>query len=212
MKIIVHCAAGSRSRLSAVRLSKHALTQEANMFSPHRALSIATTFFAIHGAVNAAAITTQSTPIDGKQCVNISHDRETGDTVKQCPGVGGYSLLVLSSDDRASLSIVTNNKATLPLNFWDMVSPTFSTLGPKVEWQVESHEGTKTPVALVVRLNTVDQTDVAVPRPVSFIVVARIQPGEACVIGKVPAQQSNATQMARALATARDTKCLPQIR
>ena len=173
---------------------------------------LAAAFFTMHGAVDAATITTQSTPIDGKQCVNISNDRETGDTVKRCPGIGGYSLLVLSSDDRASLSVITNNKAALPLNFWDMVSPTFSTLGPKVEWQVASHGGTKTPVALVVRLNTVDQADVAAPRPVSFIVVARIQPGQACVIGKVPAQQSNAAQMARAMATARDTKCLPQIR
>jgi hypothetical protein len=178
---------------------------------PWFVLSVAAIFFAIHVAVPAATLTTESTPINDKQCVNISHDRETGDTVKKCPGIGGYSLLVLSSDDRASLSVVTN-KATLPLNFWDMVSPTFSTLGSKVEWQVASHGGTKTPVALVVRVDTVDQTDVAAPRPVSFLVAARIRESGACVIGKLPAQQSNASQIARAMVMAPNTKCLPQIR
>ncbi|MDQ2822627.1 MAG: hypothetical protein M3Y65_19995 [Pseudomonadota bacterium] len=132
--------------------------------------------------------------------------------MKRCPGVIGFSLLVQHSDDRASLSILTKEKATLPLNFWDTVTPTFSTLGPKVEWQLETVQGKNRPVAIVVRVDTVDQTDVAAPQPISFIVVARIREDEACVIGKIPMKQANAAHAARVLMNARDSKCLPQIR
>jgi hypothetical protein len=40
------------------------------------ALFIAAILFAIHGAVDASTLTTRSTPIDGKQCIDISHDRD----------------------------------------------------------------------------------------------------------------------------------------
>lgn len=176
------------------------------------ALALACAAFVIHDAAHAMAATARSTPIEGKQCKTVSHDRETGDTVKRCPGVSGYSLLVHHSDDRASISIVTKDDTTLPLNFWETVTPTFSTLGAKVEWQIESSTGTDIPVAIIVRVNTVDQADVSKPRPVSLIVVARILPGHACVIGKIPAQKSDADRAARALARTPDAKCIPQIR
>ena len=176
------------------------------------ALVLASAAFAIHGAAHATVTTARSTPTEGKQCKTVSHDRETGDTVKRCPGVNGYSLLVHNSDDRASISILTNDGTALPLNFWDTVTPTFSTLGAKVEWQIESTTGANKPVAIIVRVNTVDQADVSKPRPVSFTVVARILPGDACVIGKISAQKSNAERAARALARTPDAKCIPQIR
>jgi hypothetical protein len=173
-------------------------------------ICFATVLFAF-GESQAASMTTHSTPTKGAGCVDISTNSETEESVKRCPGVSGLSLLIHRSDDRASLSILTRDKATLPLNFWDTVTPTFSTLGPNVEWQLENVHGKNRPVAIVVRVDTVDQTDVAAPRPISFIVVARIRGDAACVIGKVPAKQANATQAARALVNARDSKCLPHI-
>ena len=174
-------------------------------------LCIATALFAHAGSSAAASMTTQSTPTSGAGCVNVSDNRETGDSIKRCPGVSGLALLVHHSDDRASLSIITREKATLPLNFWDTVTPRFSTLGPKVEWQLETVQGKHRPVAIVVRVDTVDQTDVAAPQPTSFIVVARILDDKACVIGKIPANQATAMQTARISAKARDNKCLSQI-
>lgn len=174
-------------------------------------LCIATAFFAHAGSSQAASMTTQSTPTGGAECVNLSYDRETGDSVKRCPGISGLALIIHRSDDRASLSILTREKATLPLNFWDTVTPTFSTIGPQAEWQLETVHGKKRPVAITVRVDTVNQKDVASPRPVSFIVVARIHDNEACVVGKIPARQANAAQAARALAIAPGSKCLPHI-
>ncbi len=161
--------------------------------------------------VSGATMTTEYTSTTGRTCVITSSNQETGDTVTRCPGVAGFSLLILNSDDRASISIVTDDKVTLPLDFWDVVTPTFSTLGPKVEWQVESMHGKKRPVAIIVRVHTVDQTDVEAPRPLSFLVVAAIRNDTACVIGKIPALRPVANESARALAKARNSKCLPQI-
>ncbi len=158
-----------------------------------------------------AVLTTHYTSITGRTCVTTSSNQETGDTITRCPGVAGYSLLIINSDDRASISIVTDDRRTLPLDFWDVVTPTFSTLGPKVEWQVESMHGEKKPVAIIVRVHTVDQTDVEAPRSLSFLVVAAIRNGTACVIGKIPAAQAAANESARALAKDRSSQCLPQI-
>lgn len=166
----------------------------------------------LYGTSHAALLKTTSTPIAGAACVSVANDQETGDTVRRCPGINGLALLVHNSDDRASLSILTKEKTALPLNFWDTVTPTFSTLGPTVEWQFKTPDGKGKPVAIVVRVDTVDQADVAAPRPVSFIVVARIDEKNTCVIGKIPAQQAHATEAARALAQATGTKCLPQLR
>lgn len=152
------------------------------------------------------------TPTEGKACVTISHDRETGDTVSRCPGIAGYSVLVLNSDDRASISIETPDKTVLPLNFWDTITPTFSTLGPKVEWQMEAAKGRRTPVAIIARVRTVDQTDVASPKPLSYLVVAHIRGDKTCVTGKIPGSQANANQAARALANSREPECLPKLR
>jgi hypothetical protein len=174
------------------------------------AFCLAAALFAAIGSSRGATLTTEYTPTTGRACVTISSNHEIGDTVTRCPGVAGFSLLVLNSDDRASISIVTDDKTTLPLDFWDVVTPTFSTLGPKVEWQMESMKGKKRPVAIIVRVHTVDQTDVEAPRPLSFLVVAAVRNDTACLIGKIPAAQAAANESARALAKARSGKCLPQ--
>lgn len=166
---------------------------------------------AVAATSHGAALTTAYTPTVGKTCVSVSSNRETGDTVERCPGIGGYSLLVQNSDDRVSLSIITPQKTTLPLNFWDVVTPAFSTLGPKVEWKLETIKGKTQPAAIIVRVHTVDQTDVAAPRPLSFLVVAKIESDMACVTAKIPAGQANANLTARAAASARDSACLPAL-
>lgn len=161
---------------------------------------------------HAAKLTTAYFPAEGKTCKTTSHNKETGDTEKRCPGPAGYSLVVIESDDRASISLVTAKEKTLPLNFWDIVTPTFSTLGPKVEWRLMSNNGAVTPVAIIARVNTVDQADVAAPKPRSFLVVARIHNETACVTAKVSASERNANELARSIADTPDRACLPPIK
>ena len=108
---------------------------------------------ALSGSSYGAHAKSQFTFTSGTKCASVSRDRETGDTVKRCPGIGGFSLLILNSDDRASISVITPDKTTVPLNFWDVVTPTFSTLGPRIEWQMASVQGKQKPVAIVARIS-----------------------------------------------------------
>lgn len=150
--------------------------------------------------------------IDSASCATISRDGETGDYSMRCPGVAGYKLIVVVSDDRASLTIETPSKQTLPLNFWDIVTPTFSTLGEKVEWRLAGKPGKQKPNALIVRVNTVDQTDVVHPKPISFLTVAQFNGHSACLTARIPAEQTDAHKRARKVADAAGQACLPPIK
>ena len=175
-------------------------------------ICVSAVLLALSGAGHRPSSATAYTPTAGTACQLVSINRETGDSVKRCPGVAGYSLLVLNSDDRVSLSIVTPGRMTLPLNFWDVVTPAFSTLAPKLEWTLDSAKGKMQPVAIIVRVHTVDQTDLAAPKPLSLLVVARIEGDMACVTARIPARQANASKTARAVALARDSACLSPLR
>lgn len=188
------------------------LNRRLTMSNSGVACCLVAALIAATGQSRGAALSTEYTPTKGRACVTISNNHETGDTVKRCPGAAGFSVLVLNSDDRASISLIApDGKVTLPLDFWDIVTPSFSTLGPKVEWQLESIQGKKRPVSIIVRVHTVDQTDVEAPRPLSYFVVAAIAKDSACVIGKIPAAQVAANESARALAKARGSNCMPRI-
>jgi hypothetical protein len=174
--------------------------------------SLATVLLALSANSYGGTTAPVHTPTSGAKCASLSHNKETGDTQIRCPGVAGMSLLISNSDDRASISLLTTEKATVPLNFWDVVTPTFSTLGPRVEWHMASIDGKSVPVAIIVRVDTVDQTDVSAPQPRSYQVVAQLRKDRMCVVGKIPFREPHSMKMARALATASDSKCLPQIR
>lgn len=152
------------------------------------------------------------TAAKGHTCKLISQDRETGDRITRCPGVAGYSLLLLESDDRASITVQDSEGGAIPLNFWDIVSPTLSSLGDRIEWRMEEGRAGRKPHAFIVRLYSVDQSDVAKPKPKEFLVTARLKDGQACVTGAIPANQPGANGEARKLADDRKSQCLPPIK
>jgi hypothetical protein len=151
--------------------------------------------------------TSTATPTEGKACKLVSRDRETGDSTTRCPGIAGYSLLVLESDDRASITLIGPDKQVLPLNFWDAI-PSFSTLAHQIEWRQVTRQGKQAPIGMIVRVDTVDQSDVAHPKPVSFILVARIKENSACLIAKIPTEQADAILAARQAVDDQDRECL----
>jgi hypothetical protein len=142
----------------------------------------------------------------------VSSDKETDDRTTKCPGLEGYSLLILESDDRVSITIQDRNGGTSPLNFWDIVSPTFSTLGEKVEWRMTGRGRHAKPQALIVRVRTVDQSDVAKPTPKELLVAVRITDDHSCVTGIVPASQPSANLNARRLADNTKAPCIAPIK
>lgn len=144
-----------------------------------------------------------------EKCKTVELDRETGSRVKSCPGVAGYKLLVEDSDNRMSVTVVTPQGAKHPLNYWDVITPGFSSLGSKAEWRVAKKEGKVVPVALIVRVNAVEGPESR--RSASYLAVAKITADGICVTDKIrPSKTAN--EEARAAADASSAKgCLERL-
>jgi hypothetical protein len=151
------------------------------------------------------------TSLEGRSCQVVSKDPETGDETTRCPGTGGYSILVHESDDRASLTIISPQNRSLALNFWDVAIPGFSTLGRQIEWRSITQHGKRTPVGIIVQVDTVDQTDIEHPKPLSFLIVASVAENVACITAKIPTTQPEALLSARQAADDPDRRCLPSM-
>jgi hypothetical protein len=151
------------------------------------------------------------TALEGPTCIVESDDPETGAQYRYCPGIAGYSVLVQESDDRVSLTIISPSKRSLPLDFWGRAVPGFLTLGRQIEWRSIARHRTGKQFGIVVRVDTVDQADVGHPKPVSFLIVARIAESAACVTAKIPAEQPYALLTARQVADDPSRRCLPSM-
>ncbi|MCC6072749.1 hypothetical protein ACFSQU_13370 [Massilia sp. GCM10020059] len=153
---------------------------------------------------------TVTTDLHGKACKILSFDRETGAATRQCQGVAGYKLLVHDEDGRTSIDVVPPARRNLPLNFWDVVSSGYSTVGRKAEWHMVKRNGKLVPVGLVVRVNTVD-TVADRSRRGALTTVTRIAEDGACVVFKTNAASRQASRKVRAAALDPRAQCLPAV-
>ncbi|GAB2876154.1 hypothetical protein GCM10027277_51940 [Pseudoduganella ginsengisoli] len=173
-------------------------------------LAIVTVFSSWDSAVaQESTISSAYTGIASKACVRRIDDAVTGARTSDCPGVHGFRLQVLEDDERSSVSVVTPDGRVLPLNYWDVVTRGFSTLGTRAEWRIAKAGGKAVPVALIVRVNAVDQSDPEHPKRVPLLAVARIARDAACVVRTVDARAPDANEQARQVAADRHIACLP---
>ena len=137
------------------------------------------------------------TDLSGVSCVLVSEVKETGDgpSLHRCPGIGGWQLLVAYDEQRMSVTLTPPHGKPQPLNFWDVITPAFSSLGAKAEWRVTWRNGKVQPVALIVRVNTIS----AQGRHASYLTVAKIAPEQSCVTNRVE-PVPNANEKAREFA------------
>ena len=149
------------------------------------------------------------TPISGKTCVKHIDDQSTRAFTLDCPGALGFRLKILRDDDRSSVSIVTPNQLVLPLNYWNVVTRGFSNLGTKAEWRIGQLDGKAAPVALIVRVNSLDQSDPGHPERVTLLAVAKVSTNAACVTRAVDALSPQANKQARQFADDGHLACLP---
>ena len=127
------------------------------------------------------------TSLDVKQCRTIKTETTgAGDYEGRCRGIAGYSLLLLEGDLRQNIIVVTPKGAKHSLDLWEVVSGGFSYLGPRAEWRMNKH-----PVALILRYNASEDPENA-NKKTSYLVVAKITPGEICVTDKIsPGPKAN---------------------
>ena len=141
------------------------------------------------------------------KCKTLKTDRETGASTQSCPGIAGYKLLVHDDDSRQSITVVTPDGKEHDLDFWDVVTPAFSSVGQKAEWRVIRNKGKLTPIALIVRVNASEDAENP-NRKTSYLAVTKLTPDKICVTHKIP-QSADANAKAREAADeARTAACL----
>ena len=116
--------------------------------------------------------------------VEVSEPGEGEFSVQKCPGVGGYGLLVEDDDLRQSVTVVSPDGKKHPLNYWQVVTTAFSSLGDKAEWRVEKKGGKVRPFALIVRVNASENPEKP-EQKTSYLAVAKITDAAVCVTDKV---------------------------
>lgn len=151
------------------------------------------------------------TPLSGKGCKTISTDSETGSTTERCAGVAGFSLLVHSDDERASIDVLAPGRQAFELNYWEVVTLGFSSVTGNAEWHLAGRAGKRQPIGLVVRLNTLDQSDLAHPKHHALYVTSTIAKHAACVIFKIDAALPGAQAAARKAARNPNRACLAPV-
>jgi hypothetical protein len=148
--------------------------------------------------------------ISSSKCRTIEVDKETGSSTQSCPGISGYKLLVLDDDNRQSITLVTPDNKNHPLDFWEVVTHAFSSLGNRAEWRVTRSKGKLSPVALIVRVNASE--DSANPsRLTSYLAVVKVTPKEICVTHKIPPGPKSNEAARDAADTAQTAACLKEV-
>jgi len=182
------------------------------MISAARAIGILLLAFAVPFA--ASSRTTQAedkidsiyTDIAGAACAIIAVTADAGVATRHCPGIAGYSLLVQDDDSRMSIVVMMPDGGHQPLEYWQVVTTAFSTLGDKAEWRVKRQGGKHVPIALIVRVYADESSDPNVAT--AYLAVAKITPQAACVVAKIPPGAAMNLQARLAADGASDMPCL----
>jgi hypothetical protein len=129
------------------------------------------------------------TDIAPARCKTVETHEEGASSVQKCAGVAGYGLLVEDNDLRQSVTVVSPDGKKYPLNYWQVVTTAFSSLGEKAEWRVEKKGGRARPFALIVRVNASENPEKP-DQKTSYLAVAKITAGEVCVTDKVKTNEA----------------------
>lgn len=155
----------------------------------------------------ASAITSVYTSMSGRSCRTIEYLKETGDVTQLCSGVGGYRLQVADSDSRMSVTVVAPSGKKSDLNFWNVITHGFSSLGDKAEWRVEKRNGKSVPIALIIRVNASENPE-APEKTTSYLAVSKVTPQQSCVTDRIAPSATANEEARRAADAAAGKPCL----
>jgi hypothetical protein len=143
------------------------------------------------------------TDLASTRCKTIETSDEGAFSLQKCPGVAGYELLVEDADSRQSVTVVSPDGKKHPLNYWQVITTGFSSLGEKAEWRVEKKGGKLRPFALIVRVNANENPEKPAQKT-SYLAVTKITDEHICVTDKVQTNE----EARRAADAAADKPCL----
>ena len=164
-------------------------------------------FFSLALLAPATSVDSIYTDLSPAHCKTVKVDKETGSSVQTCPGVAGYSLLVEDDDGRQSITVLSPDGKRHPLNYWQVITTAFSSVGDKAEWRVERKGGKVRPIALIVRVYASENPD-SPNEKTSYLAVAKITAEKICVTAKVKGGARANEEARRAADASADKPCL----
>ncbi len=159
------------------------------------------------GAVEAEEIgveemTSLYTELAAPPCETLP-ETENGGAGLKCEGPSGFQLLAHDEDARVSMSVVDHLGEVYPLDFWNVVTRGFSSLGPRVEWRLQGGR----PMALIVRVEAFEDPE-RPDRTVSYLVVAKVADRKMCVTDRIPPSNNQNLIAREAADSSTDRPCL----
>ncbi len=148
--------------------------------------------------------------LSSSKCRTIEVDKETGSSTQSCPGIAGYKLLVLDDDARQSITVVAPGGENHPLDFWQVVTPAFSSVGNKAEWRVAKSNRRVSAVALIVRVNASEHPEHP-NRLTSYLAVVKVTQKKICVTRIIPAGARANENARRAADNSQTAACLKEV-
>jgi hypothetical protein len=162
---------------------------------------------ALTSVAQSQRIQSSYTDLSGSACRTLDVDKQTGASTQRCPGVSGYKLLVHDDDSRQSIAVVNPAGREHELNFWEVITPAFSSVGEKAEWRIARTNGKTLPIALIVRVNASEDPENP-KRVTSYLAVSKITSGEVCVTHKIKASSTANDEARRAADSNSNAPCL----
>lgn len=143
-----------------------------------------------------------------KQCRTLQKPTDNNLTLlRRCPGVAGYKFLLQWDDDVLTITMVnpTGRRFDLGLSeAFTNVKP-YADLRAKAEWRVKTEHGKVVPVALIVRVDPMNDAS-TIDRP--FLAVAKITKNEICITDKITPGANENTEARSAADSAALKPCL----
>jgi hypothetical protein len=174
---------------------------------PHLLLFfVASTYCLNAQSADGGSIDSVYTDLAGRSCKLVEVKEAGANSIQRCPGVAGFRPLVLDSDGRQSITIVTADDRKFDLNFWDVITRAFSSLGRKAEWRV-ARDGAKIRLlALIVRVNASEGVNSS--QIVSHLAVTKITTDHICVVANIAGSPTAELEARRVADMAAEKACL----
>lgn len=154
------------------------------------------------------------TGLDEKACkeLELSANDQGAIYKAECPGVGGYKVVLMASDHSNALTIVDKKGKATDLRIRDGLNTAANfRLGDKIEWRMEGKGGAAVPIAFIVRaLKSVDPVD---PDKVASNMLVGKLGATPCITDVIGPSVTDQNTKARELAdSAKDRPCVPKMR
>lgn len=157
----------------------------------------------------AATVRSVYTSIAASECKQQVDTNDPNETpFLACPGLAGYTLIVRRVDSgRKSLDVVDGNGRAHPLRLHEVVTRHMLTLEDRVEWRVAPKDGANVPVALIVRVRAREEGSEPEKVTRSWLAIAKLTPGEACVTDRVAEGSQSEAMVLQAADSAAGRPC-----